>query len=307
MLGLCWGVMWHARCRSTFLGSGAYAAHWTGDTNSRWTDMRWSITTILNNGIAGISFSGADICGFMEKATEELCARWIAVGAFYPYARDHHSDGWQELFRCCVVPACWPSALLCIQSEHHAAAEKKVFGTIDVMLALSHGLLSRSPLSMVICMHERPPGCMCLAHIQQALSSGCTACRWEQVSVVSRKVLAARYRLMPYLYTAFFDSHTYGCPVARPLFFGWSSDNTTRAINEQWMMGDALLVSPILYESTSTARAYFPAGTWYDFYTGRAFDAKNGTFDYVRVSARPQMADSTLTSRLQLESLLQCA
>ncbi|EIE19743.1 hypothetical protein COCSUDRAFT_31111 [Coccomyxa subellipsoidea C-169] len=197
--------------RSTFLGSGAYAAHWTGDTNSKWEDMRWSIPTILNNGIAGISFSGADICGFMMKATDELCSRWAAVGAFYPYARNHHSDGWQEFFR------------------------------------------------------------------------------WESTSTVARKVLATRYRLLPYLYTAFFDSHTYGCPVARPLFFTFPADNTTRNIGEQWMMGDALLVSPIMYEKTTSVRAYFPQGTWYDFYSGRVLDASaGGKWDYVSVSVIPK-------------------
>jgi len=46
-----------------------------------------------------ISFSGADICGFMMHADDELCARWIAIGAWYPFARDHHADGFQELFR----------------------------------------------------------------------------------------------------------------------------------------------------------------------------------------------------------------
>lgn len=103
--------------RSTFLGSGAYAAHWTGDTASTWDDMRWTITTILNNGMSGIAFSGADICGYTEHANSELCSRWIAVGAFYPYARDHHATGWQELFR---YPILSSQALCQVQSRLEA-------------------------------------------------------------------------------------------------------------------------------------------------------------------------------------------
>ena len=99
--------------RSTWLGSGAYAAHWTGDTLSSEKDMRWSIPAVMNSGLAGITFAGADICGFSMYASEALCARWAALGAWYPYSRNHHADGFQEFYRC-VRSHAWLCVHLCL-------------------------------------------------------------------------------------------------------------------------------------------------------------------------------------------------
>ncbi len=100
--------------------------------------------------------------------------------------------------------------------------------------------------------------------------------RWAKVAEVSRKVLGWRLRLLPYLYTAHFQAHARGCPVARPLFAAFPADAGVRNLAGQWMTGDALMVSPVLAEGATAAAVYFPEGTWFNLYSSAAVVAPRG-------------------------------
>jgi alpha-glucosidase len=75
--------------RSGYAGIQRFAAMWTGDNQSRWSHLRESIPMLLNLSLSGVAFCGADIGGFALPCSRELYARWIQLGALYPFARTH--------------------------------------------------------------------------------------------------------------------------------------------------------------------------------------------------------------------------
>ncbi|QAY68008.1 TIM-barrel domain-containing protein [Paenibacillus protaetiae] len=79
--------------RAGYAGIQKYATVWTGDNRSYWEHLAQSIPMIMNLGLSGVAFSGADVGGFASHTSAELLARWTQAGALLPYFRNHSELG----------------------------------------------------------------------------------------------------------------------------------------------------------------------------------------------------------------------
>lgn len=95
------------------------------------------------------------------------------------------------------------------------------------------------------------------------------------------QALRLRYTLLPYYYTAFHEAAETGTPVARPMFVEFPDDALTRYVEEQFMVGSALLVAPVLVPQAINVDVYLPRGdvTWYQLFGG--YPINNGTGGHI--------------------------
>ena len=88
---------------------------------------------------------------------------------------------------------------------------------------------------------------------------------------VIRKYLKLRYALLPYLYTSLEEAHRTGVPLFRPLLLNYQDDPSTYSLDDQFMIGEDLLLAPIVKPDVTRRMVYLPAGSWYDYWTNKRY------------------------------------
>jgi alpha-glucosidase len=83
-----------------------------------------------------------------------------------------------------------------------------------------------------------------------------------------------RYRLIPYIYSAFYDAYLTGAPVMRALVFEYPADVNTYSVDDQYLFGDNLLVCPVTEKGARSRVLYLPEGKWIDYWTGQVYNGK---------------------------------
>jgi alpha-glucosidase len=97
-------------------------------------------------------------------------------------------------------------------------------------------------------------------------------CFGPAVEAICRDYLKLRYRLLPYIYTLFWDASQSGAPVLRPPLYHFPDDPDTYQIHDQPMLGPWLMAAPIYQPGRRHRHVYLPAGRWYDWWTDAAID-----------------------------------
>ncbi|EYC26665.1 hypothetical protein Y032_0010g897 [Ancylostoma ceylanicum] len=93
----------------------------------------------------------------------------------------------------------------------------------------------------------------------------------ETTTDAIRDAIKRRYQMLPYWYTLFYEHTLTGKPPMRPFWMEFSEDEASFDEDRQWMVGNALLVKPIVEPNAVQASLYLAGKReiWYDWETSK--------------------------------------
>ncbi|WP_345655837.1 glycoside hydrolase family 31 protein, partial [Streptomyces tremellae] len=94
----------------------------------------------------------------------------------------------------------------------------------------------------------------------------------DEVLAHARAALRERERLLPYFVTLAGLAGLTGAPYVRPVWWGHPQDRALRECEDAFLLGDALLVAPVLEQGARQRVVRLPRGRWYDTSDGRAYE-----------------------------------
>ncbi len=93
----------------------------------------------------------------------------------------------------------------------------------------------------------------------------------ERVTEIIKRLFELRMQFLPYLYSSFVQYHRTGIPPFRALVMEDPADPNLRNVDDAYMMGDRVLVAPLVAGMTGRD-LYLPRGAWRDFFTGERYE-----------------------------------
>ncbi|MCU1324609.1 MAG: glycoside hydrolase family 31 [Acidobacteriaceae bacterium] len=93
------------------------------------------------------------------------------------------------------------------------------------------------------------------------------AANWAALEERCREIIGWRMQIVPYLMAAFRKYAVDGTPPFRALLLDYPSDKRLRKVDDQYMIGDRMMVAP-LFAGETERTVILPEGEWHDFWTG---------------------------------------
>jgi len=93
----------------------------------------------------------------------------------------------------------------------------------------------------------------------------------EPVLSIIRDTLKLRYKLIPYFYSLAWEAMQFGFPLVRPSFWQNPDNKELWEVEDQFLLGNSLLVAPVLEQSMTSRSVFLPSGQWYDFWNENSY------------------------------------